>query len=119
MALALESQVGAETLQRLLQRTSASVTVRPCWTPMPRVTKRHCRICLPPLTPGQTARVKALRAVASDHASQLGFATELLARRKDVEQCLRSYVANAELSEHFLGWRDGILGDQFRQILSG
>lgn len=119
MALALENQVSSETLQRLLPKNIGKrygqalldAHAKGNEAPLPDLLAK-------PLTPGQTARVKALRAVASDHASHLGFATELLARRKDVEQCLRSYLASAELSEHFRGWRDGILGDQFRQILS-
>ena len=119
MSLALEAQAGKETLQRLLPRNVEKrygqalldAHAKGNQAPLPDLLAK-------PLTPGQTARVKALRAVAAEHASRLGFATELLARRKDVEQCLRSYQARAELSEHFQGWRDGILGDQFRQILA-
>jgi ribonuclease D len=119
MALALENHVGSETIQRLLPKNVSKrygqalldAHAKGNEAPLPDLLAK-------PLTPGQTARVKALRAVASDNASQLGFATELLARRKDVEQCLRTYLASAELSEHFLGWRAEVLGDQFRQILS-
>lgn len=119
MALALETQIGADTLDRLLPKNIGrrygqalrDAHAKGNQAPLPDLLAK-------PLTPGQTARVKALRAVASDHASHLGFATELLARRKDVEQCLRSYLVSEELSEHFQGWREGILGDQFRQILS-
>jgi ribonuclease D len=119
MALALENQIGTETLQQLLPKNVAKrygsalldAHAKGNSAPLPELLAK-------PLTPGQTARVKALRAVASDHAANLGFATELLARRKDVEECLRSYMARAELSDHFKGWRDGVLGDEFRQILA-
>lgn len=72
-----------------------------------------------PLSTGQNARVKALRSVAGEKAEQLGIAPELLARRKDVEACLRYYVENTELSEHYAGWRQDLVGAQFLQILSG
>ena len=41
------------------------------------------------MTAAQSARVKALRAVAAEQAQTLDIAPELLARRKDVENCLR------------------------------
>ena len=44
-----------------------------------------------PMTAAQSARVKALRAVAAEQAQTLDIAPELLARRKDVENCLRHY----------------------------
>jgi ribonuclease D len=71
-----------------------------------------------PLTTAQSARVKALRAVGAEQAQSLGIAPELLARRKDVELCLRQYLQTGELSPLFLGWRDPLVGDAFRDILS-
>ena len=50
------------------------------------------------MTAAQSARVKALRAVAAEQAQTLGIASELLARRKDVENCLRHYLRTRELS---------------------
>ena len=47
-----------------------------------------------PLTTAQSARVKALRAVGAEQAQSLGIAPELLARRKDVELCLASVLAD-------------------------
>ena len=71
-----------------------------------------------PLTAAQSARVKALRAVAAEQAQTLGIAPELLARRKDVENCLRYYGRTGDLSPIYLGWRNAFVGDAFRDILS-
>jgi ribonuclease D len=84
---------------------------------------KGCEATLPelldrPLTTAQSARVKALRAVAAEQAQSLGIAPELLARRKDVELCLRQYLHTGELSPLFLGWRERLVGDDFRDILS-
>ena len=70
-----------------------------------------------PLTASQSARVKALRAVAAEHATELGVAAELLARRKDVEACFRHFGAKRELSTHYQGWRSDIIGAEFTEIL--
>ena len=71
-----------------------------------------------PLTAAQSARVKALRAVAAEQAQTLGIAPQLLARRKDVENCLRYYGRTGNLSPIYLGWRNAFVGDAFRDILS-
>ena len=119
MRLASENQLGPHTLQDLLPKA----VVRKYGAVLLDAHRKGNEAELPPpldkpLTAGQNARVKALRSVATELAQQLGFATELLARRKDVEACLRTYLRDASLSGHYSGWRQGILGTQFLQILS-
>ena len=46
-----------------------------------------------PLSPSQGARLKVLRDLAREVANSLGLAPELLARKKDVEACLRHFNA--------------------------
>jgi ribonuclease D len=119
MSLACENQVGQRTLQDLLPKA----VVRKYGAALLDAHNKGSEAELPPpldkpLTAGQNARVKALRTVATEQAQQLGFATELLARRKDVEACMRAYLKDTSLSGHYSGWRQAILGAQFLQILS-
>ena len=72
-----------------------------------------------PLTQGQTQLSKALRQVARLEADALQLAHELLARRRDVETCIRHYLAEGELSRTYGGWRHAVVGAQFRAILEG
>jgi len=69
----------------------------------------------PPLSAVENARVKALRSVASSLADDLGLAPELLARKRDVEACVRHYAKTAELTPLYDGWRGQLLGDQFKE----
>jgi len=71
----------------------------------------------PPLSSAQGALVKRLKVVAAEAAGQLGFAQELLARRRDLEECVRHYAAQSELSGHYTQWREPIVGEQFRALL--
>jgi ribonuclease D len=70
-----------------------------------------------PLSPSQGARLKALRDVAKETAMSLGMAPELLARKKDVEACLRHFMFADELSATYSGWRGDVVGASFLQIL--
>ena len=70
-----------------------------------------------PLSPSQGARLKALRDVAREMAESLGMAPELLARKKDVEACLRHFMLTGELSATYDGWRGDVVGASFLQIL--
>lgn len=70
-----------------------------------------------PLSPGASAKVKALREVAVGAAKKLAMAQELLARKKDVEACFRDYAKKSELSAHYLGWRKSLLEQEFMLIL--
>ncbi|MEM7078911.1 MAG: ribonuclease D [Pseudomonadota bacterium] len=70
-----------------------------------------------PLNSQQGAMLKLLREAARGVAHELQFAPELLARKREVEQCLRHYLHHGELSTAFQAWRGGLVGDQFRAIL--
>jgi ribonuclease D len=77
---------------------------------------------LPPLLPnpptrGETRRVKALRDCAQEIAERHALAPELLARRRDLEVCVRTFAQTGELSAPFQGWRYGLVGDAFAAIL--
>ena len=72
-----------------------------------------------PLTQGQGAITKALREVARELADQMQFAHELLARKRDVEACVRHYFTTGELSPAYLGWRAPLLADAFNAVLQG
>ncbi|MFU8816443.1 MAG: ribonuclease D [Pseudomonadales bacterium] len=70
-----------------------------------------------PLGVADTALVRELRDVAKAQADALGMAPELLARKREVESCLRHYGETGELSEAYLGWREPLVGDRFRELL--
>lgn len=71
----------------------------------------------PPLTQAQGRVCDALRHIGKDTAKQLGMAAELLARKRDVEACVRHYLATGELSASYQGWRGELLGERFRSVL--
>ena len=66
-----------------------------------------------PLGRKQGGVLKRLRAIGRGRAAELGIAPELLARQKDLEQCIRSYRATGRLSDGFRGWRKALLGAEF------
>ncbi|MCZ6853913.1 MAG: HRDC domain-containing protein, partial [Gammaproteobacteria bacterium] len=70
-----------------------------------------------PLTQGQGAITKTLRGVARELAEQLEFAQELIARKREVEACVRHYFATGQLSPAYLGWRAPLLADEFNSLL--
>jgi len=70
-----------------------------------------------PLSSAQTKVLKALRQVSLAKASQLGIAPELIARKKDLEHCIRHYASSLGLPEHYTGWRGELLGTAFLEIL--
>lgn len=72
----------------------------------------------PPLTQRQGEVSKSLRDVARAQAEAQEMSQELLARKKDVEACIRHYLRTGELSETYSGWREPLLGDRFRDILA-
>ncbi len=71
----------------------------------------------PPLTQAQGEVSKAMRAFARERAESLSFAQELLARKRDVEECIRHYLSTGQLSATYAGWREGLVGDRFRTLL--
>ena len=71
----------------------------------------------PPLNQRQSELVKRLRNIAREQAEQLGFAPELLSRRRDVEACLRHFIEHRQLHEVFQGWRYPLVGERFEDLL--
>ena len=72
-----------------------------------------------PFSSHQGKIIKMLRDIASEAANRLGMAVELLARKRDVEACVRHYEDRRVLPVWFAGWRDELVGDSFLQVLSG
>ena len=72
----------------------------------------------PPLTQRQGEVSKALREAARAEAKAQEMSEELLARKRDVESCIRHYLRTGELSQTYSGWREPLLGERFRDILT-
>lgn len=70
-----------------------------------------------PLTSAQGATLKALREIALSLAASLGIAPELLARKKDLEFCVRHHAHNAQLSPHYSTWRRALVESPFMEVL--
>jgi ribonuclease D len=70
-----------------------------------------------PLNGAELVVVRELREIAKARAESLGMAPELLARKREVEGCLRHYALTGELSEIYLGWREPLVGNAFRAVL--
>jgi ribonuclease D len=66
-----------------------------------------------PLNTAQNAQLKKLRATALDVVEDMALAPELLARKRDIENCLRHYLQHQELSEPYHAWRGELLADKF------
>ncbi len=71
-----------------------------------------------PLTSAQGAVVKRLREIGRQHTERLQIAAELLARKRDVEECVRYYVRNDRLSPLYQSWRQELVGGEFSRILA-
>ncbi len=71
----------------------------------------------PPLTQRQGEVSKALRDVARARAEEQAMSQELLARKRDIEACIRHYNVTGELSPAYSGWREALVGESFRRIL--
>lgn len=71
-----------------------------------------------PLSSQQGAVLKLLRDVARRKAASLGVAAELLARKKDLESCVRHHADHASLSAYYLDWRAELVAEPFMEILS-
>lgn len=72
----------------------------------------------PPLSQREGEVSKLLRDAARAEAERRHMSQELLARRRDVERCIRYYTATGELSPEYSGWREPLVGEAFRRILS-
>jgi len=78
----------------------------------------------PPRLPGPLSRrqgelAAALRTLARNCAERLGMAPELLARKRDMEACVLHWREHGDLPPWFGGWRESLLGDEFRRRLGG
>jgi ribonuclease D len=75
----------------------------------------------PPPGPAETRRVKQLRDRVVEQAERLGVAPEMLARRRELEEMVRS-VADGQspaLLAPMRGWRRAVIGDQLWAIAGG
>lgn len=70
-----------------------------------------------PLGSVPTGAVRELREIGRQQAESLGIAPELLARKREVETCVRHFAATGELSQAYRGWREPLVGQAFRQCL--
>lgn len=76
----------------------------------------------PVLLPQPLARqtgdlVKALKKSARDQAELLGVPAEILLRKKDIEDLIRSGQAGRhQLPERLLGWRKSVVGESLQQL---
>ncbi|MFW6094677.1 MAG: ribonuclease D [Pseudomonadota bacterium] len=77
----------------------------------------HPEAALAPLKAAENALVRELREVAKARAEALGMAPELLARKREVETCVRFFAATGRLSDAYSGWREPLVGEAFRAVL--
>lgn len=70
-----------------------------------------------PLSTAQNGQLKALRSAALAVVENMELAPELLARKRDIEGCLRHYLEFQELSDIYQTWRGDLLADIFLQKL--
>lgn len=70
-----------------------------------------------PFTSADNALVRDLRAIATKRAEALKFAPELLARKRAVEECVRSVKETGQPSDTYDGWRREVLGSEFFKAL--
>ncbi len=71
-----------------------------------------------PLSRQQGELAATLRQMAKECAERLGMAPELLARKRDLESCVLHWREHGDLPPWFGAWREGLLGDAFRQRLA-
>ncbi|MCR9279958.1 MAG: ribonuclease D [Pseudomonadaceae bacterium] len=72
-----------------------------------------------PLSSGDNALVRELRAIATQRAQELDLAPELLARKRAVEECVRTFKQSGQPSDAYAGWRREVLGQAFYSALGG
>ena len=70
-----------------------------------------------PLTQSQGQVSKALREIARKCADTLDVAHELVARKRDVDHCIRHFLETGELSPAYRGWRHALVGGEFQTVL--
>ena len=70
-----------------------------------------------PLGRSEQDATKAMRELAHERAAALGIAPELLARRRDLDACVRAHRTTGTLPPRFRGWRYHCVGTQFESLL--
>ncbi len=70
-----------------------------------------------PLSSDDNALVRELRSLATQRAEELEFAPELLARKRAVEECVRTFRDTGQPSDIYDGWRREVLGPAFFKAL--
>ena len=71
-----------------------------------------------PMSGNQNRLVKMLREIAQAKADQYGCSIELFGRKKDLEECVRSFQGTGNLSTYYHGWRSELLADEFKKVLA-
>ncbi len=71
-----------------------------------------------PLTQAQGQVSKRLREIARKCADGLDVAHELIARKRDVDSCIRHFLDTGELSPAYSGWRHHLVGGEFHAVLT-
>lgn len=71
-----------------------------------------------PLGKAGNAVVSKLRRLTEVAAERVGMAAPMLARRRDLEEVLRHFRLHGELPASFQGWRNELVGDEFRSVLA-
>lgn len=69
------------------------------------------------LTQQEGRVVKEMREMARGRATDLGIAPELLARKRDIEACVRCYRDTQELPDTMRGWRFPFVGHSFMDMM--
>jgi ribonuclease D len=74
-----------------------------------------------PLSAQWSKKVKQLKAVINETAERHGLAPEMLVRRKDLEQLIRSgmHDGNFVLPQELAGWREAVVGEALLKSLQG
>lgn len=111
---ALSAQQVADTLPKSVARryTEALIAEHSRGREQPELPRLEA-----PLSQAQGALGKKLRTIARDQAETLEMSQELLARKRDIEACIRHYRSTGELSPEYSGWREPLVGAAFRQTL--
>lgn len=70
-----------------------------------------------PLTSSQGAIVKRLKEAGAEVARELSLAPELLCRKRELEDCVRHFLAHQTLSPTFLSWRKPLVGGRYLSLI--
>ncbi len=70
-----------------------------------------------PLSKREQAAARRMREFVRVVSERLGFAPELLGRKRLIEACVRRFSATGDLPETLLGWRAPLIGERFLELL--